>query len=100
MGRRVLADENYIRRSILDPSAQMVAGYPPIMPTYRGQLTPEQINTLVEYIKLLGTSAAVGTAAPVTSEPTDTQSLPRRLSDLPPAENRPEAFPAPTKLPH
>ena len=97
-GTSVLADENYLRRSILDPNAQIVAGYPAIMPTYRGQLTPEQINSLVEYIKLLGTTATVATASAPTTEPTDDHSLPRRLSDLPPAESRPEAFPAQTKV--
>ncbi len=50
-GKTVVADENYLRESILNSSAKIVAGYPPIMPSFRGQLTPEQINELVEYIK-------------------------------------------------
>lgn len=52
-GGTVTADENYLRESILYPSARMVRGYPPIMPSYRGQLTEEQVMELVAYIKSL-----------------------------------------------
>ena len=37
-GKTVVADENYIRESILDPQAQVVAGFEPVMPTYQGRL--------------------------------------------------------------
>lgn len=53
-GRSVVADEGYIRRSILDPRSQIVDGWQPIMPTYQGQVTEEQVNELVVYIKSLG----------------------------------------------
>jgi cytochrome c oxidase subunit II len=53
-GETVIADAQYIRRSIIDPNAQIVAGYPPIMPTYAGQITEEEILRLVEYIRSLG----------------------------------------------
>ena len=53
-GRSVLADEAYIRNAILDPGAKLVAGYPRIMPSYRNQLTEEQVSQLVDYIKMLG----------------------------------------------
>lgn len=52
-GDRVTADDNYIRESILDPTAKVVAGYQPIMPTYKGQLTEEEILELMSYIKSL-----------------------------------------------
>jgi cytochrome c oxidase subunit 2 len=51
--RTVIADEHYIRESILDSTAKIVAGYPPIMPSFRGQLTEEQLIALVSYIKSL-----------------------------------------------
>src|SRR5436305_8189970 len=35
-GRTVIADENYLRESILNPRAKVVAGYEPIMPTFQG----------------------------------------------------------------
>jgi cytochrome c oxidase subunit 2 len=50
-GRTVTADENYIRESILRPQAKIVAGYPPIMPSYEGQLTEETINQLIRTIQ-------------------------------------------------
>jgi hypothetical protein len=43
-GRTVVADETYIRESILDPHAKIVAGWQPIMPTFKGQITEEQIE--------------------------------------------------------
>ncbi len=56
-GSTAIADEDYLRESIIEPSAKIVAGYPPIMPSYRGQLSEEQIIQLVEYIKSLGSVA-------------------------------------------
>lgn len=55
-GRTVIADDTYLRESIVDPAAKLVAGYGPIMPTFRGQLSEEQIFDLIEYIKSLGTA--------------------------------------------
>ena len=52
-GQKVLFDEAYIRESILFPNAKVVAGYQPIMPTFRGQVTEEQILALIAYIKSL-----------------------------------------------
>ena len=52
-GTTVIADEAYIRESILQPNAKIVAGYQPLMPTFQGQLTEEQIIALNAYIKSL-----------------------------------------------
>ncbi|PJZ54555.1 cytochrome c oxidase subunit II [Leptospira adleri] len=52
-GPGVNADENYLRKSILQPTAQVVKGYPPAMPSYQGQLSDDEINALIEYIKTL-----------------------------------------------
>jgi cytochrome c oxidase subunit II len=52
-GRAVLADENYIRESILDPGAKIVKGFKPIMPTFQGQVSDEQLSALVAYVKSL-----------------------------------------------
>ena len=43
-GRTVVADENYIRESILEPDAKVVKGFRPIMPTFQGQVSDEQLN--------------------------------------------------------
>ena len=52
-GQTVMADEAYLRESILSPGAQIVAGYKPIMPTFKGQVTEEQLLQLISYIKSL-----------------------------------------------
>jgi cytochrome c oxidase subunit 2 len=52
-GGHVKADEEYIRESILNPSAKIVAGYQPIMPTFQGLVTEENVLQLIEYIKSL-----------------------------------------------
>lgn len=53
-GQSVIADENYIRESILRPQAKLVAGYPAIMPSFEGQLDEEGMNQLITEIKALG----------------------------------------------
>ncbi|HKE06570.1 MAG TPA: cytochrome c oxidase subunit II [Candidatus Acidoferrum sp.] len=52
-GSIVVADEAYIRESILQPKAKIVAGYQPVMPTFQGLVTEEQILNLTAYIKSL-----------------------------------------------
>lgn len=53
-GSTVVADENYIRESILKPQAKVVAGYSPIMPTYEDRVSEEEILQLIDYVKSLG----------------------------------------------
>ena len=55
-GQKVVADEAYVRESILNPAAKIVAGYQPIMPTFQGQVSEEQLLALVEYVKSLHTA--------------------------------------------
>lgn len=52
-GDVVRADENYIRESIEKPMARVVEGFTPTMPTYVGQVSEEEMNALVAYIKSL-----------------------------------------------
>lgn len=77
-GSTATVDENYLRESILDPTARMVEGYPPLMPTYKGQLTEEELLQLIIYIKsLAGDDAA--TTSPTTSptgSPTSSEAVP------------------------
>ncbi len=62
-GATVKADDQYIRNSILNPASQVVEGFQPIMPTFKGQVTEEQLNSLVAYIKSLSPNAAAATTA-------------------------------------
>ncbi|MEO8035300.1 MAG: cytochrome c oxidase subunit II [Acidobacteriota bacterium] len=50
----VKADDNYIRESILNPQAKIVAGFQPIMPTFQGQVNEEDLLKLLAYLKSLG----------------------------------------------
>jgi cytochrome c oxidase subunit 2 len=52
-GETVQADEGYLRESILNPQAKIVAGYPPVMPTFKGQVSEEDLLQLIAYIKTL-----------------------------------------------
>src|SRR5262249_7578381 len=52
-GGTVVADEGYIRESIVDPRAKIVAGYQPIMPIFRGLVSEEGILQMIAYIKSL-----------------------------------------------
>ena len=54
-GRTVVADDAYLRESILFPSEKIVAGYPAIMPTFKGQISEEQLLQLIAYIKTVHT---------------------------------------------
>jgi cytochrome c oxidase subunit II len=56
-GRTIVADENYVRDSILAPDKDIVAGFAPIMPSFAGQLSEEQIEALIAYLRSTGESA-------------------------------------------
>jgi cytochrome c oxidase subunit 2 len=75
-GRTVIADENYIRESIYDPPAKVVAGWQPIMPTFRGQIDEEEIIKLIAFIKALGPGQT-----------------PRRVEEYPPPVSTPQINP-------
>ena len=53
-GGVILADEKYIRDSILLPQSQVAAGYAPVMPTFQGHISEEELLQLIAYIKSLG----------------------------------------------
>lgn len=56
-GRVVRADERYIRDCILMPETERVAGYPPVMPNFSGQIRQQDLIQIVAYIKSLGREA-------------------------------------------
>jgi cytochrome c oxidase subunit 2 len=73
-GQTTVADETYIRESILNPTAKIVAGYQPIMPTYRGQLNEEEIIQLIRYITTMKPGSAEPAAVEHGREPLPSQS--------------------------
>jgi cytochrome c oxidase subunit 2 len=64
-GQSVVADEGYVRESILNPQAKIVTGFGPIMPSFQGQISEEQLLQVVAYVKSLSTAKPeTGTAKP------------------------------------
>jgi len=55
-GTTLLADDAYLRESILNPQAKLVKGWNPVMPTFQGQISEEQLSQLLAYVKSLGGS--------------------------------------------
>jgi len=55
-GPSVTADEGYLRESILNPQAKIVTGFGPIMPSFQGQVSEEQLLQVVAYLKSLSTA--------------------------------------------
>jgi cytochrome c oxidase subunit 2 len=83
-GQRVTADESYIRESILNPHAKVVAGFQPIMPTFRGLVSEEQVLQLVAYIRSLtpqGGAGAAGSAGAGAVSPDSLRSNPIAPTD-------------------
>ncbi len=84
-GATVLVDEEYVRKSIINPQAEIVAGYDPVMPTFKGQLKDREITAIIEYLKQLAgmtstlsdvgreTEEAAPAADAAASQPTETE---------------------------
>lgn len=79
----VLVDEAYLTRSMMDPHAQIVRGYQPVMPSYQGALTAAETGAIVELIRSLRDVPL----APVVELP------PTRVPDAGPVEPREELVP-------
>jgi cytochrome c oxidase subunit 2 len=68
----VTGDEGYLRESILNPQAKIANGFGPIMPSFQGQLSEEQLLQVVAYLKSLSTAKPEAPTAkpPTTATPT------------------------------
>jgi cytochrome c oxidase subunit 2 len=95
-GAKVKADEAYIRESILNPQAKIVAGYENIMPTFTGLVNEDQVVQLIEYVKSLAAkpgSTPQPTGAPLPNRTAPSMSAP---GGAPPASPHPAAAPSGT----
>ena len=77
-GETVIADEGYVRESIVTPSAKIVAGFQPVMPTYQGLVSEESLLQLIAYVRSLkapagGAAPPAAAATPPASEATKAQ---------------------------
>jgi cytochrome c oxidase subunit 2 len=101
-GTTLIADETYVRESILNPQAKLVAGYPPVMPTFQGQLTEDALLQLIAYIKSLAkqeggqpTGGQAAEAKPAEEKSGTEMKPPERQSEGQPDEGKPaDAQPA------
>lgn len=93
-GSTAIADDNYLRTSIINPTAQVVKGYSSWgMPAYpvgpqQGQLTEEQVLSLVAYIKTLG--VATTTSPTTTNAPTTPNTITNNTAPKPTDTGSPE----------
>ena len=63
-GQTVTADDAFLRECIIQPALRRVAGFSPIMPSFQGQLTEEQLNNVIAYLRALGKAQAPSKPAP------------------------------------
>jgi len=84
-GQTLVADEAYVRESIENPQAKLVTGFSPIMPTFQGQVTPEQLIQIMSFIKSLQITNAAAPAAPSRSAAGPAAQVPGAATASPPA---------------
>jgi cytochrome c oxidase subunit 2 len=87
-GGTVIADDAYLRESILNPSQHVTQGYQPIMPTYQGQISEEGVIALVEYIKNLDSDYRVQQTLTTTDLPPEKQVKTSPTATVPPAHGK------------
>jgi cytochrome c oxidase subunit 2 len=78
-GQTLRADEPYIRESILNPQAKLVEGFGPIMPTFQGQVSEDQLVQLLAFIKSLQISNPQQSTPPSSPSPSRAQSPPATM---------------------
>ena len=67
-GGHVVADEEYLTESMMDPASQVHAGFQPVMPTYQGLLASSDVGAIIEYIRSLR-DLAPGRESPLPNGP-------------------------------
>jgi cytochrome c oxidase subunit 2 len=72
----VTVDESYLRESILHPSAQITAGYQPVMPAFQGLVSEEQLLSLIEYVKSLSGQPQQDAVRPLQRAPSRGETTP------------------------
>jgi cytochrome c oxidase subunit 2 len=80
-GTNVVADEAYLRESILTPARRITAGFQPVMPAFQGIVSEEGLLELIEYIKSLDSSQSVPAARPQPSGPAPQEATPAPATD-------------------
>ena len=89
-GNSTLVDENYVKDSIYDPNKQIVKGYEPKMPTFKGKLNDKDINDVIAFIKL---KDAMATLTEATAKDKPEGATPPVANPVPPTTAAPAALP-------
>jgi len=99
-GSTITADDTYVRESILNPQAKVVAGFQPIMPSFQGVVSQDQVNALIAYIKSLPAgedtqkgkeTAAAGPSQGTVAPPADVNTTESAKNATLPAQDKPAA---------
>ena len=61
-GSSVVVDEGYLRESILTSQAKIVKGFQPLMPTFQGLISEENLVALIEHVKSKSPNATTAPA--------------------------------------
>jgi cytochrome c oxidase subunit 2 len=75
-GGRVLADEAYLTRSMMEPNSDITLGFKPVMPLYAGVIDAAETAALVEYIKSLRSPVDPGVVLPAATATVTTDAGP------------------------
>jgi cytochrome c oxidase subunit II len=86
-GQTITADENYLRESIINPRAKIVAGYDPVMPTFQGLVSEEQLLQLIAYIKSLSPQKGSGDTPKTVLPPASNTQMQAPAGNQPKAPN-------------
>ena len=83
-GTSVLADENYVRESILEPAAKIHRGFPNVMPSFKGALKDEDIDAIIWFMKSISKNYKGDLSAGNVQPEEKTQPMPDRQAPIPP----------------
>jgi len=88
-GTHARVDEAYITRSIMDPTADIVAGFQPVMPSYQGLVGPSDVAAIIEYLKSLRDIGQPHVVAPLPAGRVNGLAAHPRGANVPPPGERP-----------
>lgn len=92
-GRTVTADESYLRESILYPANKVRAGWRPIMPSYKGQVSEDDLIRLLAYLKSLRQGETPSRVEQATPPAVDDKEKPKVEEKKEPEAKKPEDKP-------
>ncbi len=75
-GNTVVVDDAYLRESILTSQAKIVKGFQPLMPTFQGLISEENLLALIEHVKSLSPQASAAAGEPAGTTPSLTAPKP------------------------